>query len=151
NNLVSDIPGLAPVTDGKLVNPWGIALNPGGPIWIANNNSGTSTVYNNLGQPQPPTSINVPAPTGSPPGTTGTPNGIVFNGTANFRVSQNSQSGPATFLFATEDGTIAGWNQGVNPTNAIIAVDNSAIPNAANGAVYKGLAIGNNAQGNFLF
>jgi uncharacterized protein (TIGR03118 family) len=51
------------------------------------------------------------------------------------------------FLFATEDGTIVGWNPGVNPmgvtsgNDAIIAVDNSNNPIAGNGAVYKGLAI----------
>jgi uncharacterized protein (TIGR03118 family) len=43
---------------------------------------------------------------------------------------------PAVFLFATEDGTISGWNPGVNPTAAVVKVDNSA-----QGAIYKGLAI----------
>jgi len=57
---------------------------------------------------------------------------------------------PAIFLFATEDGTIVGWNPNVNPvgfdpakagTYGIIAVDNSANPDPASGAVYKGLAV----------
>src|SRR5205807_501730 len=55
-------------------------------------------------------------------------------------------SAPSTELFATEDGTIAGWNTTVDPTHAILAVDNSAA-----GAVYKGLALGFNASGAFLF
>src|SRR5262249_27539009 len=62
----------------------------------------------------------------------------------------------AVFLFATEDGTIVGWNPGVNPppaamctaaagTFGTIAVDNSGDnftnPTNPSGAVYKGLAI----------
>src|SRR5262249_38891350 len=49
-------------------------------------------------------------------------------------------------VFATEDGTIAGWNNNVDPTQAVIAVNNSAA-----GAVYKGLAMGLNQSGAFLF
>src|SRR5262249_15389979 len=60
--------------------------------------------------------------------------------------SSGDKSAPATELFATEDGTIAGWSNSVDPANAVIAVDNSA-----SGAVYKGLAIGFNASGAFLF
>jgi len=62
-------------------------------------------------------------------------------------------SAPARFLFATEDGTIVGWNPGVNPkgftgtagTFGIIAVDNSGNnftmpPSSATGAVYLAIA-----------
>ena len=92
-------------------------------------------------------------------GASGAPTGTVFNtfGGKNggFQVSGFDKTGkpvsaPAIFLFATEDGTIVGWNPGVNPkgfdpakagTYGIIAVDNSANPTAADGAVYKGQTI----------
>jgi len=53
----------------------------------------------------------------------------------------NFKSGPSSFIFATEDGTISGWSPTVDATHSIIAVDKSAIPTASTGAVYKGLAI----------
>jgi hypothetical protein len=45
--LVADASGLgAPTVDPNLTNPWGIAINQSnGFIWVANNHSGTSTVY----------------------------------------------------------------------------------------------------------
>jgi uncharacterized protein (TIGR03118 family) len=48
---------------------------------------------------------------------------------------------PAIFIFVTEDGTVQGWNPGVNPASAVIVVDHSQVPDAANGAVYKGATI----------
>jgi uncharacterized protein (TIGR03118 family) len=104
-------------------------------------------------------------------GATGAPTGAVFNIANNPNVAAFPISGfdaigsPTTanaiFLFATEDGTILGWNPGVNPpgfdpakagTYAIIAVDNSTNPNAADGAVYKGLAIATDSNGDtFLY
>ena len=57
---------------------------------------------------------------------------------------------PALFIFDTEDGTISAWN-GSTGTNAVLIVDNSRIPNARLGAVYKGLAFGVNKSGPKLF
>jgi uncharacterized protein (TIGR03118 family) len=74
------------------------------------------------------------------------PTGIVTNSTAGFVVSEGANSGPALFLFDTEDGTISGWNPSVDLTHAIIAVDNSA-----SGALYTGLAIAKNSSGTFLY
>jgi uncharacterized protein (TIGR03118 family) len=151
-NLVSDIAGVARFTDRNLVNPWGIAYspttpgNPGGPFWISDNNAGVSTVYNGDGSTAFPT-VKIPPPAGSAPGALGTPTGVVFNGGSGFSVSQNGMSGASVFIFATEDGTIAGWSPSVNVNSAITAVDNSKNPTAADGAVYKGLAI----AGNFLY
>ena len=51
----------------------------------------------------------------------------------------------AHFIFATEDGTIAGWNSG---TTAVLKVDNADF---VNGPVYKGLAIGTTGTGNFIY
>jgi uncharacterized protein (TIGR03118 family) len=177
-NLVSDLPGVAAVQDPNLVNPWGIAESPsspgrpGSPFWIADNNAGVSTLYSVPGKNNTPVSINglvvsIPTPV-DPLGASGAPTGTVFNldlGGGGFQVSGFSNpktgspaptSAPAIFLFATEDGTIVGWNPGVNPkgfdptkagTYGVIAVDNSGNnftetnPALQTGAVYKGLAI----------
>jgi uncharacterized protein (TIGR03118 family) len=153
-NLVSDLPGQAQVTDAHLVNPWGLVSSPTSPWWIADNGSGVSTVYDGNGHPFPaamPIVVTIPPPGGSPAGTTAAPTGTVFNATAGFVVTKGSASGASVFLFATEDGTIAGWSPKADPANAILAVDNSQHPTAGAGAVYKGLALGQRPSGAFLF
>jgi uncharacterized protein (TIGR03118 family) len=140
-NLVSDLPGAAAVTDPNLVNAWGISESAGSPFWVSDNGSGLSTLYTVPGANNTPVSINslvvsIPTPAGA---TGGTPTGTVFNpaaGAGAFQIAGQGKAAPALFLFATEDGTIAGWNPGVDPTGAVLAVDSSG-----NGAVYKGLAI----------
>ena len=135
-NLVSDLPGVAQHLDPQLVNPWGIAESGGSPFWISDNNAGVSTLYDGNGNPFPPPSplvVMIPPPGG---GTgSGTPTGVVFNGTPDFVVSEGSASAPAVFIFATEDGTLAGWNFGVDPANAVLAVDNSTSGGTAHLAV----------------
>jgi uncharacterized protein (TIGR03118 family) len=145
-NLVSDLAGMAARTDPNLVNPWGIAANPNSAIWVADNGSGTSTLYNNSGQPFPasaPLVITIPPPAGGTP--PAAPTGIVFNGTGGFTVRSGATSGASSFLFATEDGTLSGWNATVDPTHALLGVDNSG-----SAAVYKGLALDGGPSGNFL-
>src|SRR5438045_1737816 len=44
-NLTSDWPGLAPIQDQLLVNPWGIAMTSSSPFWLANNGTSTSSLY----------------------------------------------------------------------------------------------------------
>ncbi len=166
-NLVSDLQGVAQLQDPNLVNPWGISSSPGSPMWVSDNNAGVSTLYSSHNGATPVTIVglvvSIPTPIDST-GASGTPTGTVFNpssGTGAFPVSGvNSLNQPASagavFLFSTEDGTITGWNPGVNPggfnpakagTYSIIAVDNSGNnftnpdPNQQTGAVYKGLAI----------
>src|SRR5690242_16332169 len=64
-NLVSDIPGMALVTDSKLVNPWGISSSAAGsPFWLSDGGTGLSTLYNTVGTPSPIV-VTVPGPTGS--------------------------------------------------------------------------------------
>jgi uncharacterized protein (TIGR03118 family) len=144
HNLVSDIPGLADQTDPNMVNPWGMASSATSPLWISNNHTGTTTVYNGSGQPFPaanPIVVQIPAPSsGNPPSA---PTGQVFNPTPAFLLPGGQ---PALFLFASEDGTISGWNSSAG-ANAVIMVDNSG-----SGAVYKGLALGaSNSLGPFLY
>ncbi len=145
-NLVSDLPNVADHLDTNLVNSWGITFPPTGPFWISDNGAGVSTLYNAGGDPFPlasPLVVTIPPPAG---GTISAPTGVIFNGTTDFVVSANLQSGAARFIFATEDGTISGWNPSVDPTNAILAVDNST-----SNAVYKGLAMAVRDGANFLY
>jgi len=68
-------------------------------------------------------------------------------------ISEHGRSGPSFFLFATEDGTIAGWNPNVDRAHAVIAVDRSTATDSAGdvGANYKGLALVNTPSGKFLY
>jgi len=140
-NLVSDIPGLAPLTDPNLKNPWGLSSSSASPIWVSDNNAGVTTIYTGAGRaffPAGQPFVMIPAPDGGPGGT---PTGTVFNTfdptSTDFVITSGTKSGPSFFLFATEDGTISGWNPNVSKPNAILAVNN-----AAAGAVYKGLTNG---------
>ena len=149
-NLVSDGFATADHTDTNLVNAWGVAFNPFGPVWVAANGGGVSTLYDGSGNPQPtlsqPLIVQIPSP-GNPDGG-GNPTGIVFNGGANaFLVAKAAKPSAASrFLFATEDGLIAGWAPAVDPAHAITAIDHSAA-----GAVYKGLALSAGGSGALLY
>jgi uncharacterized protein (TIGR03118 family) len=132
-NLVADVAGTASHTDPGLLNPWGIAFEPGQPFFIAENNRGTAGVFDPSGSPAIPLVVGIPIPSGSTPPSK--PTGIVFNpATQDFLV----RGTPAQFLFTGEDGTISTWASlnGNNPTFALLARDDSP-----SGAVYKGLAI----------
>jgi uncharacterized protein (TIGR03118 family) len=151
-NLVSDIGGIARFKDTNLVNPWGLAYGPTGPFWVSDNNAGVATLYDGQGTPQSLV-VTIPTPfkpTHGPKAHTGTPTGDVFNGGPGFVVSQNGASGPAAFIFVTEDGTIAGWNPIVNLNQAIQVVNNSTTPTRKAGAVYKGAALGTDSDGRTL-
>jgi len=128
--LVADIGGLgAANTDVNLKNPWGVALNSAtGFLWVANNGTGTATVYQPDGTI---VSLIVTIPTtGAVTG--GKPTGVVYNATTDFVIPS---SGAATFLFAGEDGVISGWNQSLG-TSAKVVADRSG-----SGASYKGIAL----------
>jgi uncharacterized protein (TIGR03118 family) len=168
----------AQVQDQNLQNAWGLTsrpgspTQPGSPFWVSDNAAGVATLYNVPGNLLNSVSINplvvrIPTPKG-PSG--GAPTGTVFNidTTGRFMISGVDKDGiakkaSATFLFATEDGTIVGWNSGVGlsssdfngpngaSTQGIIALDNSGDnftnPTNPSGAVYKGLAIATVANG----
>jgi len=136
-NLVSDGTVPAEHTDPLLVNGWGIAFNPKGFVWVADNGSGASTLYDGNGVKN---SLEVSIPNGAP-------TGITFNTTHDFAVSNGTTSGVAPFIFVTENGIVAGWSPGVDLHHAIAMVDNSD----TTGAIYKGVAIANNGSANFIF
>jgi len=149
HNLVSDGGVTADHPDANLVNAWGVAFNPFGPVWIADNGAGVSTLYdgNGVAQPLPPQGpliVTIPPAAGAD---SANPTGVVFNGSALFVVTgADGKSGAAKFIFATEDGVIAGWSPTVDATNAILVKDNSP-----SGAVYKGLTLSAGGNGALLY
>jgi len=154
-NLVSDIAGMAATQDKLLVNPWGVSFGAGSPFWVANEGSGTSTLYNGAGVPQPPGNnpplmpLQVTIPTASGTGQ-GTPTGTVANSDpGGFQVSEIvngvQKTGSSIFLFATLDGTISGWAPGVDRTHAIVGT-------TVSGAVFTGLTMATDSSGQtFLY
>jgi uncharacterized protein (TIGR03118 family) len=135
HNLVSNIAGAADFTDPNLVDPWAIAFNAASPFWVSDHLSGKATIYSGNGTPSA-TVVTIPAAGGAT--TPGRPTGQVQNSSTAF-VLANGKA--ASFIFATDDGTISAWNGG---TVATVMVDNSNVS-----AVYKGLAI--NPSGPMLY
>jgi uncharacterized protein (TIGR03118 family) len=138
--IVSDGGVPADHRDGNLVNGWGVAFNPSGFVWVADNGTGLATLYDGLGNPQ---SLVVSIP-GAGPDATGVPTGIVFSGSSDFAVRKGTVSGPSRFIFASEDGVISGWAPSVDGTHALHAVFMAS-------AVYKGLTIASNGGANMLY
>jgi uncharacterized protein (TIGR03118 family) len=130
-NLISDLAGVAKNRDPRALNSWGIVAGPGS-IWVSHNHGSVLVGYNASGAGHS-FAVNVPAP-GNTGG--GAPTGLELNRTLQFNVTNGVKHAPATFLIATEDGTILAWNFAVNGTNAVIVADRSGAD-----AIYKGLAI----------
>jgi len=133
-NLVSDIPGLATITDPQLVNPWGVSHSTTSPFWVSN--QGMTTLYS-VTDATNITKVNINAPAGfvaiakTPQGPQG-PTGQVSNtNTASFPVNNGGDGGSAHFIFANLNGTISAWDTG--PTEFIQVT--------TPGALYTGLAI----------
>jgi uncharacterized protein (TIGR03118 family) len=137
--LVADDASLGATTvDANLVNAWGLAFNSSGSVlWVSNNGTHTSTLYNSTTGAKNALVVAIPK-TGTTPG--GAPTGQVFNPTTDFVINGGTK---ASFIFSTEDGTIAASNSGAR---AVTVADRST-----NGAVYKGLAMASNGGANFLY
>jgi uncharacterized protein (TIGR03118 family) len=136
-NLVSDIPGMALLTDPDLVNAWGISFGPTSPFWISDNGSGKSTLYsvtyNGAGQPvvaKPSLFVTIPG--------AGNPTGQLFNGSGAFNGD--------IFIFASEDGTVSGWRPalGTAPGTAAETLVNPS------DAIYKGITLVQTSKGPML-
>ena len=129
------------------LNAWGMARLPNGIYAVADTCPGVITFYESSGRPLPLV-ITVPPAPSQPFGPVGSPAGLVFNSSGDFVISANGRSAPALLIIATLDGTISGWNPYVDPTNAIIMVDNSteSIP-----ASYTGLTVARDHGRNILY
>ncbi|HWU55875.1 MAG TPA: TIGR03118 family protein [Rhizomicrobium sp.] len=128
-NLVSDIPGLARVTDPDLINPWGMASSTTSPWWVSDNGMDLSTLYNGNTGAKSALVVDIPATA---------PTGLVFNNTADFLLANNLK---ASFIFSTETGSIAAWNGGTT----------AATMQTIAGAAFKGLAIGTANSASYLY
>ena len=154
--LVSDKAGVVAATttiDANLSNPWGVAIAPGLPFWIADNNSNLSTLYSGMGTNETgaitganEVGIAIPA---SAAGVPANPTGQVYNGAGGFQISTSAGMEPALFIFDGEGGTIAAWAKD-SGTTAVTAYDDG-VANGANHAVYKGLALGTVNGSSFLY
>jgi uncharacterized protein (TIGR03118 family) len=134
HRLFSDVAGAADHQDSDLVNGWGIVASPTSPWWVSDNGTSKSTLYNGTTSAKVPLTVTVPGP----------PTGVVFNGSAaDFKVQVGAADPVAArFIFATDDGQIAGWNgQGTDAINAVTTPD----------AIYLGLAIGSSDGANYLY
>ena len=140
--LVTDIPGLAPVLDPLLVNPWGIVATASSPFWVVNNGTSTTQLLRGDVSGSPfvlnpsPQTINIPG---------GLPTGTVNNSTSEFQITPPGGGSPAasSFIFDSITGNITAWNgaSGASAQNVV------SMP----GHVWTGLAIGSNAGGNRLY
>jgi uncharacterized protein (TIGR03118 family) len=137
-NLVSNIPGLATITDPLLVNPWGVARSPTSPFWTSNQGTNTATLYavtgaTNVSQVLTVNTqgfVSIPTTASGPQGPTGQVNNT---NTASFQLTPGTASTSSRFIFADLNGTISGWAGGNTATVEV----------ATPGAVYTGLAINN--------
>jgi uncharacterized protein (TIGR03118 family) len=149
-NLVGYKTGFAPLTDTNL-NGWGMASMPDGSFVVSNTfTTGLATFYSSSGQVLPQT-ITIPG-SASPAidqalgiGPGGHPTGVVYNPTNKFMISEHGRSAPARLIFDSIDGTISGWNPKVDPTHAIVMVDNGAA-----GDAYTGLDMAQNGRGRYV-
>jgi len=143
-NLVSDVPGMAQVTDPHLVNPWGVSFSGASPLWVSDNEKDVATLYAGgvHGGTQTINSLVVNIPGGAP-------TGQVSNPTTSFVVhGSDGSSAPARFLFVGESGHLSGWAPGVPPPPPSTQAQDAVV---TPGAVDKGMALGVTDNGPMLY
>jgi uncharacterized protein (TIGR03118 family) len=138
-NLQANVPGVAEAADPQLVNSWGLARTSGSAWWVSDNVTGVATLYNGPGTKQ---SLAVTIPPANPNAQgkpTGTPTGVIANGsTTEFLLAPGQ---PADFIFATLDGTIAAWNPNVALANGATPPSTHGVTviKTTDGSVFTGL------------
>jgi len=119
----------APSVDKDLVNPWGMSQSPNSPVWVSDNGSNKTTLYETTTpNPKVPLTVTIPG---------GAPTGQVFNSSTGFAVGGE----PATFIFDSEAGVLSAWNSGT------AAVKEKTVKDA----VFKGLAMATVKGSSFLY
>src|SRR5215471_5092102 len=98
-NLVSDLAGLATVTDPNLVNPWGVSFRPGSPFWVSDQGTNSTTLYSvtdstDVNNPVPVFTVNIPTTASGPQGPTGQ---VSNTNTSSFILDDGAS---ARFIFA---------------------------------------------------
>jgi uncharacterized protein (TIGR03118 family) len=139
-NLVSDLPGMAPLVDSDLVNPWGLSLGATSPLWVSNEGTSSSTLYSSA--PGATTATKVPTVRVTVPH----PTGQVNNAGTGFVLKNSTTSAPARFIFATLTGQIAAWGPPITPLIGAAEIK-ATVP----GASYTGLAIATAKAGDQLY
>ncbi len=137
-NLVSDIPGLAQVTDPLVINPWGIDFGPATPLWVSNQGSNSLTLYRGA-TPASPTAVKVPLEIKAD-----SPTGMVFNPTDRFVITQGGKTAPANFLMnenlfteTSSTGEVTAWSNASAPPPPTTTVVKATKPNS----FYLGMAL----------
>jgi len=143
-NLTSDLPGLAPLTDPDLKNPWGISFSPTSPLWVSNQGTNSSTLYTLA--PGSSTVTKVPTVRVTMGGSVAGPTGQVANTGTRTVLSNGTSSAPAAFIFDTLDGHIEAWNPTIDPL-----MGNTENKATVPGASYTGLALASTTHGDELF
>jgi len=142
-NLISNEPGVAPITDPNLIDPWGLAFSASSPLWVSNQGSGTATVYKITGASSSATVLTegvaniggaAPSAANGPTGQVSIAAPGVTTGATDFQVS----GGKASFIFDNLDSSISAWRGGLS---------SSAITATVAGASFTGLAIGDTSGG----
>ncbi|MGA2440372.1 MAG: TIGR03118 family protein [Tepidisphaeraceae bacterium] len=141
--MISNEPGVAPITDPNLIDPWGLAFSATSPLWVSNQGSGTATVYKITGTSSSATLLTegVANIGGAPPSDANGPTGQVSTaapgtttGATDFQVSGSK----AAFIFDNLDSSISAWRGGLT---------SSVITATVADASFTGLAIGNTSTG----
>jgi uncharacterized protein (TIGR03118 family) len=130
--LVSDQAGAAAHLDERLSNPWDLATGGASSLWLSNNGSASSTLFNTGDLSQAVLAIAMPSANAA----SARPTGVAFNPANGFEVTTEGRTGVARFIIASEGGTLSGWAPSVSLDRAVVAFDGSA-----SGAAYTSLAM----------
>ena len=140
DNLIGSEGAGAKKKDSHMINAWGATFIAAAhtPFWINDEGTGVSELIDGKGKIDKALPfVTIP---GATAGGTGKPTGIVGNATGQFPIPGSTS---ALFIFATEDGTIAAWNESLDATAKTILTNS--------GEVYTGLALANNGTANLLY
>ncbi len=137
-NLISDVPGLAQLTDPNVKDPWGTSFSDTGLFSVADTTANVSTLYSVTAAGVIPAGPTVALRTITTTSRQG-PTGEVHNDTSSFVLSNGA---PATFLYADLNGTIQAWNSGLGTTAEI---------KVTRAATYTGMDFASTASGDFLY